>query len=192
MHPAIGAPAVRQTAWVVITGAPCSGKTAVVRELARRGYPTVAESAREIIDAQLRQGRTLSEIRADALDFETRVFEAKAAAEAALPADRLAFLDRALPDSIAYFALEGLDPRRVREASRRVRYRRVFLFERLRLESDGVRIEDEPTAARIEALILAAYRELGYEPARVPVMPVAARADWVLAAIGEAALSPAP
>jgi predicted ATPase len=174
----------RATAWVVITGAPCAGKTAVIRELARRGYPTVPEIAREIIDAQLRAGVPPEAVRADAHGFENRVFEAKLAAEAELPADRLAFLDRALPDSIAYFILEGLDPRRPREMSRRVRYRRVFLFDRLAVERDGVRIEDDRTAAAIEALILAAYRELGYDPERVPVLPVAERADRILAAIG--------
>lgn len=178
------AQAVRSTAWAVITGAPSSGKTAVIRELARRGYPTVPEIAREIIAAQLREGATPEAVRADAHGFETRVFEAKLAAEAGLAADRLAFLDRALPDSIAYFILEGLDPRRPREMSRRVRYRHVFLFDRLPVVSDGVRIEDDRTAEAIEALILAAYRELGYDPVRVPVLPVAERAERILAAVG--------
>jgi predicted ATPase len=172
---------VRLTNWQVITGAPCSGKTAVVNELARRGYPIVGESAREIIDEELRAGRSLEEIRADAHGFESRVFDAKRRAESRLPADQLTFLDRALPDSIAYYALEGLDPGKPEKHSRQVRYGGVFLFERLKFLRDTVRAEDDMTAAKIEGLIAAAYAELGYAIVRVPVLPIPRRADWILA-----------
>jgi predicted ATPase len=171
---------MRLTNWQVITGAPCSGKTAVIEELARRGYPVVAETARAIIDAQLKAGRRLEDIRADAHAFENKVFAAKRKLESRLPDGQLTFLDRALPDSIAYFELEGIDAHRPREASRRVRYGGVFLFERLVFVRDSVRTEDAAAAAEIERRLIAVYRELGYAPLRVPRMPVADRADWIL------------
>jgi predicted ATPase len=171
----------RATEWCVITGAPCSGKTAVVDELARRGLPVVPEAARAYIDAEMKKGRRLDEIKSDSARFEEHIFRSKLGIEAGLPADQRLFLDRALPDSIAYYRLEGLDPAEPRRQSRRVRYSRVFLFERVEFMKDSVRAEDAETAARIERLIAEAYTDLDYTIIRVPVMPVARRADFVLA-----------
>jgi predicted ATPase len=171
----------RSTAWCVITGAPCSGKTAVVDELARRGFQVVSEAARAHIDAELKKGRRLDEIKSDPARFEGHIFRAKLAIESRLPTRERLFLDRALPDSIAYYRLEGLDPAEPRRHSRKVRYRRVFLFERIEFTKDSVRIEDAETAAHIERLIEEAYTELGYAIVRVPVIAVAERADFVLA-----------
>lgn len=171
----------RSTEWCVITGAPCSGKTAVVSELARRGFRVVHEAARAHIDAEMKKGRRLDEIKSDPARFEGRIFRTKLAIEARLSAQERLFFDRALPDSIAYYRLEGLDPAEPRRQSLRVRYRRVFLFERIEFMKDSVRTEDAETAARIERLIEAAYTDLDYTIVRVPVMPVATRADFVLA-----------
>lgn len=173
-------PPVRLTRWCVITGAPCSGKTAVIRELARRGFRVVPEAARSFIDVELKKGRCLEEIKSDPARFEGHIFRTKLGIEARLPVHERLFLDRALPDSIAYYRLEGLDPAEPRRYSRRVRYSRVFLFEPIEFTKDPVRSEDAGTAARIERLIEEAYSELGYAIVRVPVMPMPARTDFVL------------
>jgi len=174
-------PLMRLTGWCVITGAPCSGKTAVIGELARRRFRVVPEAARSFIDVELKKGRHLADIKSDPALFEGLVFRTKLDIEAQLPAHERLFLDRALPDSIAYYLLEGLDPAEPRRHSRRVRYHRVFLFERLEFTKDPVRSEDAETAARIERLIEEAYDDLGYTIVRVPLMPVPARTDFVLA-----------
>jgi predicted ATPase len=179
---AVDTPApVRLTCWTVITGAPCSGKTSVIADLARRGFGVVPEAARAHIDTELRKGRPLLAIKSDPRRIESLIFKAKLRIEARLPADEPLFLDRALPDSIAYYLLEGLDPAEPRRQSLRTRYRRVFLFERLDFVKDPVRSEDSRTAARIERLIAAAYRELGYAIVRVPVLPIPARTEFILA-----------
>lgn len=76
---------MRLTNWSVITGAPCSGKTAVIDELARRGFRTVPEVARAFIDAEMRKGRRLEDIKSDAAWFEGQIFRTKLAVEAQLP-----------------------------------------------------------------------------------------------------------
>jgi predicted ATPase len=173
-------PTQRLTRWNVITGAPCSGKTSVIIELAQRGYRVVPEAARAHIDAELKKGRRLSEIKADPSRFEGHIFRTKLRIEARLPAGVALFLDRALPDSIAYYILEGLDPSEPRRHSLRVRYQQVFLFERLEFMKDPVRSENARTADRIERLIETAYGGLGYAITRVPVMPVPDRAEFIL------------
>lgn len=168
------------TRWIVLTGAPCSGKTSIIRELERRGFSVIHETARALIQAELKKGRRLLEIRADPLTFQRRVLNRKAALEAALPPDRTVFLDRGLPDSIAYFRFHGLDPAPAVAAASRFRYRAVMLLDRLPLEPDPVRSEDPAAAARLEELLRTAYEALGYPVQRVPVRPLRERTDRVL------------
>ena len=169
------------TRWHVITGAPCSGKTAVIKQLERRGYAVVHEVARSYIDTELTRGKTLAQIKADKWAFERHILMAKAKLEAALARDDVIFWDRAVPDSIAYYKLYGLDPAEPLEASRSVRYRKVFLFARLTFLADPVRSEDETIAERLADLIEESYHWLGYQPIHVPPASIAERTEFVLA-----------
>jgi predicted ATPase len=171
---------MRRTNWCVITGAPCSGKTSVVDELERRGYKVVHESARAYIDQQLAAGRRLDRIKADERAFENHILNAKLAIESSLPPKETIFLDRGIPDSIAYFKLAGLDPARPIKKSSLFRYRRIFFFKRLGFLEDRVRSEDEETADRLDSLIRESYRGLGYEIIQVPVFSVKKRVEFIL------------
>ncbi len=172
-----------QTNWCVVTGAPSSGKTSVVEELAHRGHAIQAEVARELIEECLRRGKSLAEIR-DQPDgirlLQRRILELKLAREMALDPETLVFMDRGMPDSITYFRLAGLDTLEAAASSRLFRYRAVFIFERLPIKKDGIRTESESDAAKIDILLEEDYRSLGYHPIRVPVLPIAERADFIL------------
>lgn len=176
---ASGQPA-RSTRWCVITGAPSSGKTAVILQLERQGCRVVHEAARAYIEEELNKGRTLQKIKADPLNFERRILLRKIDVEAHLPAAERLFLDRAVPDSIAYFRFEGLDSTEPERQSRLTRYHQIFFFDRLQFKRDPVRSESDRSAECLERLIEVGYRELGYDPIRVPVMSVAKRARFVL------------
>ncbi len=171
---------MRQTNWHIITGAPCSGKTAVIREIARRGIHVIPEVARAYIDRQLAEGLRLDQIKADILQFERHILHAKIRIEDSLTPTEPVFFDRGVPDSIAYYKLEGLDPAEPLKYSRRFRYRRIFFFERLNFFKDAVRSEDEMKAARLDDRLREAYEKLGYEIVMVPVRPVKERTDLIL------------
>ena len=155
-------------------------KNAVINELARRGYGVVHEVARAHIETQLASGLSLDQIRHDALSFERCILEKKVAIERKLAVGERFFFDRAVPDSIAYFRLAGLDPSEPIALSRRVHYKKVFLLDRLPVQEDRVRKEDEETAGAIETLLIECYRDLGYPPVRIPVATVPSRADAIL------------
>jgi len=171
------------THWYVITGAPCSGKTSVILELEQRGFSVVHEAARAHIDEQRVLGLTPDKIKSDISSFEHQILSRKVDAEIGLSPDETVFLDRGIPDSVAYFTIEGLDDTAPMRESRRYRYRAVFLFERLTFETDAVRSEDDHKAARLEALLKEAYRHLGYTLIQIPVVPIEKRVELVLSYI---------
>ena len=172
--------AVRRTNWYVVTGAPCSGKTSVINALEQRGFRVVHEVARAYIDEELQKGMSLKQIKADPYRFENHIFLTKLKIEASLPQNDIIFLDRAVPDSIAYFQLEGLDPGQPVEKSKMVRYRKIFQFERLAFLEDGVRLEDDLLADQLDNLLETAYRNLNYEIFRVPAISVEERTAFIL------------
>ena len=128
----------------------------------------------------IQKGKSLEAIKGDITAFERRILEEKFKIESRLAREDLVFLDRALPDSIAYYKLCGIDPFEAVEKSRIYQYKTVFLFERLLFEKDPVRSESEDTAARLENLLAEGYRVLGYRPVGVPLMPIGERADFIV------------
>ena len=174
-----------ETNWYVITGAPSSGKTTLVKELEKLGYRVVHEVARAIIEMEMDQDRTLEDIRSDKESFENLVLDTKIAMEAKLPKDEIIVLDRAIPDSIAYFEMAGMDTHVAIGRSPRNRYKKVFLLDSLPYQKDHARIEDQEMAARLEQALEASYRGLGYDVTRIGVMPVRDRLTMVLKEIEE-------
>jgi predicted ATPase len=164
----------------VITGAPCSGKTAVIHTLEQRGYKVVHEVARAYMDNELMKGKTLPEIKADERAFERHILMEKVRIESTLEKDEIIFFDRGVPDSIAYYKLNGLDSTEPFQKSGEVRYQNVFLFERLRFLTDPVRTEDEKTARRLNRLIEESYQSLGYDIVHVPLLSVEERTEFIL------------
>jgi predicted ATPase len=168
------------TRWSVITGAPCSGKTAVIHMLEQRGYQVVHEVARAYIDNELMKGKTLLEIKSDEWAFERHILMEKVRIESTLKKDEIIFFDRGVPDSIAYYKLNGLDSVEPFQKSGAVRYQNVFFLERLLFLPDPVRSENEQTARRLGRLIEESYQSLGYDLIRVPLLSVEERTKFVL------------
>jgi len=171
---------MRITNWYVITGAPCSGKTSVISSLEQHGYRVVHETARAYINEELDKGKRLDEIKADMSLFEHNIFYRKIEIESSLPDKAIVFLDRAIPDSIAYFRFAGLNPEEPEKESAKIRYRKIFLFDRLRIKHDEVRNENEEDSILIDRLIEETYVNLGYEIMRIPVLPVGRRTVCIL------------
>lgn len=170
--------------WYVITGGPCAGKTSIVRELARRGYMVVDESARAYIEAELARGKTLAEIRADEIAFQHVLIPMKVRAEEEAPTDRPVFFDRGMHDSIVYLAEAGVtEDAMLADAVRQTTYQIAFLPDLLPFESDAARTEDAESAKRIHEALARVYEASGIPVVRVPVASIEERADFILASI---------
>ncbi|RZB36830.1 MAG: hypothetical protein SRB2_01630 [Desulfobacteraceae bacterium Eth-SRB2] len=171
---------MQRTNWYVITGAPCSGKTAVIRALEQLGYPVVHEVARAYIDKELKKGKSIARIKSDILLFERHILYKKIEIEKSLSKDATVFLDRGVPDSIGYYIIEGLYPDEPIKKSKQTRYKKIFFFEKLLFEKDAVRSEDDKIATELDRILKESYQTLGYEIISVPILTVKDRIDFIL------------
>lgn len=176
----------KTTAWRVITGAPCAGKSTVIDELRKLGYAIVEETVRHYIESEIEKGRSLEDIRSDGKTFQRGLIPRKVEIEDTLDPESLVFFDRAMPDSLTYFRSVGLDPEEIMHLCQVRRYAQIFLLDRLPLQTDNVRNENDLIAAELEAQLEADYRLLGYETIRVPLTSVDHRVQFILrTAFGE-------
>lgn len=169
------------TNWNVITGGPCTGKTTVVNILASRGYKTTIEHARHYIDTQKIKGRTVEEVRNNKREFQLAILNMQIEEEGKLDVKEQVFLDRALPDAMAYYQFLGLeyDERLITECNKYC-YNRVFILARLPLTNDYARLEDQEQQIRIHNLIIATYQLFPCPIVHVPVLPPEERVDFIL------------
>lgn len=173
----------RATQWIVITGPPSAGKTSVIEALAGMGQPIVAETARHYLASLPQSPAEIAADQALQRDIQRSISRLQQAIEAALPTGDRVFLDRALPDSLAYFSRLGLSTHELLAHSSRYRYRQVFFLDGLPLAEDGIRFERAEDLEELAAQILAAYSGLGYSPIRVPVFETLAPQDAVTARV---------
>ena len=171
----------RQTNWYVITGGPSSGKTTTVNLLKARGYKTTIEHARHYIDSENINGRTVEEVRKNQKKFQLEILEMQIAQENKISPDDVIFLDRAIPDALAYYRFLNLpEDKKLLEALSNACYKKVFILDCLTLVKDYARTEDEAAQKKIHALISEVYESLPFPVIHVPVLPPEERVDFIL------------
>jgi predicted ATPase len=169
------------TEWYVITGGPSSGKTTTVEILKKRGYKTTIEHARHYIDTQRVTGKTTEEIRANQLAFQRGVLDMQIEQEKSLSPKDTVFLDRALPDALAYYHFLNLPEDKVlQKVLGEASYKKVFILDPLPLQNDYARTENESAQKRIHELLTEVYESLPFPVVHVPVFPPEERADFIL------------
>ncbi len=171
----------RETNWYVITGWPGSGKTTSVQLLRNRGFTTTIEHARHYIDTQRISGRTVEEIRENQVEFQTGVLTMQIEQEAYLSPSDIVFLDRGLPDSLAYYRFLNLPAAEMLlKALERASYKKIFILDLLPLVNDYARKENGVDQQRIHTLITEVYESLPFPVIHVPVLQPEKRVDFIL------------
>ncbi|VVB82013.1 Dephospho-CoA kinase [uncultured archaeon] len=169
---------------IVLTGGPCSGKSTVLEELAKKGYSVLRETAKEIVAKRkdIPISKQESEIRQDMIFNEQLKKE-----EEAEKGIGVLFLDRSLIDGLGYSVLyEGensLEKYFPKILGRK--YHKIFLFERLPFSSQGFRPETNEEAKKIHDAMDSIYKRFGYEPISVPKMSVEERVNFILGIVFE-------
>src|SRR5262245_36862752 len=166
----------------VITGAPGSGKTLLVRVLMRLGFLGVNEPARDILAEQRAIGGRGVYDRDPRLFCDFMLERAIADYEGLADAGGPAFFDRGIPDMVGYAEIFGLDASAAWAASRHYRYDHVVFALPAWPEiyvADGERKMTFESAQAFGDRVREVYLDLGYRIVEVPPDSVAARARFI-------------
>jgi predicted ATPase len=179
-----------RTNWHVIAGAPCSGKTTLIGQLAGKGFQTVPEAGRLFIEQEMAGGRTIHPIFEDGAALQRGIAEMQLEIEGGFRAEDVAFLDGAVPSSLAWYRAYGLDPNEILPECFRHRYALVFLLDRLPFQPDEERVEEVAAlGAYLDEWLARDYRALGYRVVRVPALPPGERLAFLLERLSEQGLT---
>lgn len=168
-----------KTRWCVITGGPSSGKTTLINSLSQMGYKTAPEVARQIIEQEILEGKTLEQIRGHEGEFQEKVFKKVLEREHDLSPQEVVFLDRSLLDCLAYSLFNNINPTELQKVIKKYKYSKVFFLERVFWEKDHTRTENEEIACQIDNLLKKVYQEEGYELIIVPPISIEERIKFI-------------
>lgn len=168
-----------RTSWVLITGAPGSGKTTLASMFARDGWLVAEDPGRaEFID-RLKAGQTPAEVRSQYMDFQERVLSRAMDVFARTAVDTRAIFDYGVAEALAFMKVAGLSwPNHFLQAAARYKFSCIFLLDPLpvsNLEADEIRAESESARAVLRHLFGQIYTALGHNVGVVPVMSVTER-----------------
>jgi len=170
----------------IVTGAPGTGKTALLRS-SRTAARTVAEPAREVLAQQRSVGGDSAWDRNPERFVELLLQSSIDKYEEARMWGGVVVFDRGIPDCIAYAELAGIDPTPSIEAATTYRYNRQVLVTRPWEEiytTDDERKGTFADAVAFHRLIESAYDRAGYTLVEIPRGPVEDRAAYVRSFIG--------
>lgn len=157
---------------IVLTGGPGTGKTTVINAMAQQGFCCYPEISREIINQAKRQGIDQLFLE-NPLLFSEMLLEGrkKQFLEATQEEESMIFLDRGLPDVLAYMHYIGdRYPKGFTELCKSYQYSKVFLFppwEEIYV-GDSERYENFEQSKLIYAHLKETYEEYGYDIIEMP------------------------
>ncbi|MCK4815990.1 AAA family ATPase, partial [bacterium] len=139
------------------------------------------EPARKFIEKQLELGRTNEEIWSDVESTVMPVHKLRVDLECSIDIEELVLLDTAIPDTLPYALLYGIEPEKIIRASSLFRYREpVFMVEPLPFKSDEIRNLNSKERFALHYIREKIYVTLGYRVVSVPVLDRIERRDFIL------------
>lgn len=169
------------TNWCIITGAPSSGKTMVLKELTALGYHTSHDVSRAHLEKQLQKVGDKYKIREDQRNLQNNILWEMILTEATLPQEETVFLEYALPDNLAFWKISELSwTSEVLHASVRFRYKHVFMLDSLPPDQDPIRTETSCYQDAMNSELKTVYFALGYNPITIPIASPADRVKTIL------------
>lgn len=166
----------------ILTGAPGSGKTSILAELAKRGFSSIDEPARRVLAQQrLIEGEGVYD--KNPFLFKELMLSRMLYDFDGVNADEITFFDRGLPDLIAYRKCFNLDVGSELNASRLYRYNTIVFFapawEQI-YSNDSERRLTFNASLVFEQDLREAYTELGYQLIDIPLLPLSERVSFIV------------
>ncbi len=166
----------------VVTGGPGCGKTTVVEELKSMGCPIIPEVGRYLIESEIQSGgKCLPWVDREA--FQNRILEIRLKIENTQEVDsNFIVLDRGIPDGIAYYIFDNLQPPKdLVVQSQHCEYRKVFWLAPLRsYKRDSIRKYSKQDVEMLGKILLEVYTEFGFDIVKLPLTSVTERVATIL------------
>lgn len=166
----------------IITGGPGFGKTELIDELRRAGYPCSGEFARDLIDQQQASGGEILPWKNPKL-FQQEVLKRRVAFFESVTESTIAFADRGIPDQLAFSRYKGFGtPEVLENSAKKFRYApQVFMTPPWPgiFKNDPIRTETFEEAVRIHQAIQETYSGLNYQIIELPLVPVNKRMEFI-------------
>jgi predicted ATPase len=169
---------------IVLIGGPSSGKSTLIESLTTKGYACLPEISREIITKAQKEGIDQLFLEQPLL-FSEMLLEGRKNQflEALNHTDNVVFIDRGLPDVLAYMHYIGdTYPTSFTEACEAHQYTKVFMlppWEEIYV-SDKERYESYAQALEIHEHLVQTYVNFGYSIIEVPKDTVEKRTAFIL------------
>ena len=167
----------------VVTGGPGSGKSSLIDAMTRRGFRTMPEAGRAIIQDQVRIGVPALPWADRAIFAELMLGWELRSYHEALASDAPVLMDRGIPDVVGYLTLCGLPvPAHIEAAAKIHPYNeRVFLapYWGAIFAQDAERKQDRQEAEATGRVMAETYTRLGYQIVELPLVGIEQRADFI-------------
>lgn len=167
----------------VVTGGPGSGKSSLIDAMTRRGFRTMPEAGRAIIQDQVRIGGPALPWADRAVFAELMLGWELRSYHEALASDAPVLMDRGIPDVVGYLTLCGLPvPAHIEAAAKIYPYnKRVFLapYWDAIFAHDAERKQDRKEAEATGRIMAETYTRLGYQIVELPLVGIEQRADFM-------------
>ena len=169
---------------IVIAGGPGTGKTTLINHLKTRGFLCYDEISRQVT-LQARKDGIEQLFLTEPLLFSEKLLEGRKQQflDATKENESIVFLDRGLPDVLAYMDYIGdTYPEHFVEACETYKYDSIFILAPWQdiFKSDNERYESFEEAIEIHQHLLDTYRRFGYQLIDVPFGSIKNRTDFVL------------
>jgi predicted ATPase len=169
---------------IVITGGPGTGKSSIINHLISCGFLCYEEISREIT-LQARKDGIEQLFLTEPLVFSEKLLEGRTQQflDATEESERVVFLDRGLPDILAYMDYIGdTYSKQFVEVCETHQYDFVFVLAPWQeiFTNDSERYENFEEAIEIHHHLLESYKRFGYKLIDVPFGSINNRADFIL------------
>ncbi len=171
----------------MITGAPGTGKTTLIKRLEQEGYPVFHDVARMMIESGWEPPIWQKK---QTTDFGRAVLENRIAQYITASSSSKCFFDRGIPDSLifSFFMGKKPDPNLI-DAIRQYRYHTlVFIappWQAIYLP-DAVRKESFSEIVELDKITRKVYQEAGYQCIDLPETSTGLRVDFIHQVINQA------
>ena len=176
---------------IVITGAPGTGKTVVIKELENLGYHCYHEVIRDMTAAAKKVKTSQEQVSNplvfvdDPMEFNKELLYGRKRHfdDSQGLRSPICFFDRGIPDVLAYMDYFGQEyPTSFKTASEGNRYDRIFILPPWKAiyTMDDERLETFEEAQELHEHLFATYQRFGYHPIEVPKASITERASYVL------------